>query len=95
MPATGATSTTAASAMSAADARKLEKRVMPDGREAPELLVAYLCGTCGHREVLDAYDGPPSCKGSSRVNPEVQLSIRVGPHSLTFMRALHLARGGQ
>lgn len=29
--------------------------------EAPELLVAYVCPLCDERDVMDAYDGPPSC----------------------------------
>jgi len=32
-------------------------------KEAPSLMVIYLCPECGQVELLDAYDGPPSCSG--------------------------------
>lgn len=34
-------------------------------RKAPELLVLFQCGECGHGGVLDAYQGPPSCLGGA------------------------------
>jgi hypothetical protein len=53
------------------------KRVVPDGREAPRLYVSYRCPktSCNQTAVLDAYDGPPSCKRG---------------HSVTFMDALFI-----
>ncbi len=45
---------------------ELSGRRVVDGKEAPTLLVVYLCRTCGAVATLDAYDGPPVCHGEDQ-----------------------------
>lgn len=56
-------------------------KVVSDGRPAPACSVAYRCGVCGGRGVLDAHLGPPSCLGG-----------QSEPHAPTFMRPEALVR---
>lgn len=50
-------------------------RIVPDGRAAPALLVDYCCPRCKNLALLDAYDGPPTCRDG---------------HAPTFMEAKSL-----
>ena len=60
------------------------RRVVSSGREAPTLLVVYLCPECGFVCVCDAYDGPPSCFGQAEGS---------GGHTARFMEPQVIAEG--
>lgn len=58
-------------------AKTKARHVTPDGREAPVLLLTFECPRCRRRTEQDAYKGPVSCSGISRI-----------AHTKTFMTPL-------
>lgn len=52
-------------------------------RQAPRCLILFSCPKCWYSQVLDAYDGPPSCIGSAENGTS---------HVNTFMRPVTLSQ---
>lgn len=53
-------------------------RVLHDGAHVPTLHVRYRCPMCETIEVLDAYNGPPRCAGSSETQHRLVFMVAEG-----------------